>query len=201
MDLVAALALVAISVVALAVFGIGVIVRLSRLLFAFPGVVVHEFAHATVCRLVGVPVHEVVYFRRGDPPGYVRHGQPGRYRESFAISAAPFLFNTVLAVAAFLALVALVGATESVRTASNEAIVTGVVLAWLGLSIGSHAFPSTGDASTLWTRSRAEWRASPIVLLGVPVVAVIYVVNVLSWLYVDKLYAVGLLLLAFSAGG
>jgi len=53
-----------------------------------------------------------------------------------------------------------------------------------------------GDANVLWTRSRAEWRRSPRVLLGVPIIVVIYVANLLSWLWADVLYAIGLFILA-----
>ena len=189
-----------------AIVGLGTLFWLGSHLFVVPGVVVHEFAHAAACRLVGVRVLEVVYFRFGDPPGYVRHEQPRRYRAAFVVSVAPFLVNTGVAVAAFLGLAALVetggiASVGDVRTASKETLAAGALLAWLGLSVGMHAFPSTGDATQLWTRSRLEWRRSPLVLLGLPVVAVIYVANLLSWLWADALYAIGLLLLAFALVG
>ena len=37
-------------------------------LCTFPGVVVHEWAHAQFCERLGVPVYEVVYFQLRDPP-------------------------------------------------------------------------------------------------------------------------------------
>ncbi|WP_126662401.1 metalloprotease family protein [Haloterrigena salifodinae] len=218
--LVATLAvLVAVTVI---VSVVGSITRVVMRLLAAPGVVVHELAHKQVCHLVGVPVKEVVYFRFGDPPGYVRHAQPGRYRESFAISVAPFLVNTVVSVAAFLGFAALassLGIADALATATADPIASvtalrdglaaassgelalAIALGWLGLAVGVQAFPSTGDANTLWTHSRSEWRRRPVVLLGVPVVVVIYVVNLLSWLWADVLYALGLCLLAFYAVG
>ncbi|QCS41125.1 metalloprotease family protein [Natrinema versiforme] len=165
-------------------------------LFTVPGVVFHEFAHKQACDLVGVPVLEVAYFRVGNPPGYVRHGHPERYRESFVVSVAPFLVNTLAAFAAFLGLAVLLEGIGEIRTASLGTIVAALALGWLGLSVGMHAFPSTGDANTLWNRSRAEWRRSPRVLLGVPFVVVIYVANLLSWLWADLLYAAGLFAVA-----
>ncbi|AGB38192.1 DUF3267 domain-containing protein [Natronococcus occultus] len=190
-------------VVALAIVlrGLGVLLRIAVHLFAFPGVVVHEFAHATACRLVGVRVIEAVYFRFGNPPGYVRHATPDRYRQSVVISVAPFLLNTVAAVAAFVGAVLVVAAAGGVRTAPLEYAIASGVLGWIGLSIGMAAFPSTTDARTLWTRSRREWRRSPVVLLGLPIVALIYVVNVLSWLWAHVLYAVGLFVLALVTVG
>ncbi|ELY45014.1 metalloprotease family protein [Natronorubrum sulfidifaciens] len=201
----------ALAVLALAVIGIGSLCWLALQLLVLPGVVVHEFAHKQACDLVGVPVLEVAYFRFGDPSGYVRHAQPDRYRKSFVISVAPFLVNTVVSLAAFLGVAILVTTVvesplslESLadfRTASSEWVVLTAVLGWLGVAVGMQAFPSTGDANTLWVRSRAEWRRSPVVLLGVPVVFVIYVVNLLSWLWADVVYALALGLLAFYAVG
>ncbi|MEY7848934.1 DUF3267 domain-containing protein [Natrarchaeobius sp. A-rgal3] len=195
-----------VAVVALAIVGIGTIVWFASHVFSIPGVIVHEFAHATACRLVGVRVLEVVYFRFGDPAGYVRHEQPQQYREAFAVSVAPFLVNTLVAFAAFLGVATLVVAgdiasIDDVRTSPGERLAALALLTWLGLSVGTYAFPSTGDANVLWTRSRLEWRRSPLVLLGLPVVAVIYLANLLSWLWADVLYALGLLALAFALLG
>ncbi|MFC4542561.1 metalloprotease family protein [Halosolutus amylolyticus] len=165
-------------------------------LLTFPGVVVHEFAHKKACDYVGVPVLDVAYFRLGSPAGYVQHLEPERYRETFAISVAPFLVNTLVAFALFLGLATAIAANGGDGVEPSAAGTTGLVLFWLGISVGMHSFPSTGDANTLWSRSRAEWRGSPVVLLGIPVVVVIYVVNLLSRLWADLIYAVGLLLLA-----
>jgi len=183
------------------IVGISTLLWLLVRLFTIPGVVVHEFAHKQACELVGVPVLEVVYFRFGDPAGYVRHGQPERYREAFVVSVAPFLVNTVVAFAIFLGLATMISTTGELWTAASETVAIAAVLGWFGLSIGMHAFPSTGDANLLWRRSRAEWRRSPSVLLGVPVVVVIYAANLLSWLWADVLYALGLGVVAFSVVG
>lgn len=193
-------AAIAVAVIALGMVGFNVLSRFAVRLLAIPGVVVHEVAHKQTCDLVGVPVQEVKYVGLGDPPGYVRHGQPERYRTLFAISVAPFVANTAVAFAAFLGLALLVRTTGGI-TASRETLAAGLVLGWLGVAVGAHAFPSTGDARGLWKRSRAEWRRSPIVLLGVPAVVAIYAVNLLSRLWVDVLYAVGLGILAFRIVG
>lgn len=202
----------AIAALATAVVGLTTVLWFGFQLFTVPGVVVHEFAHATACRLVGVRVLEAVYFRFGDPAGYVRHEQPRRYREAFVVSVAPFLVNTVVSLLAFAGLAGLVAtgdvsaigdgsAIDALETVSRETLAAAVALGWIGLSVGMCAFPSTGDANVLWTRSRAEWRRSPAVLLGLPAVAVIYAANVLSWLWADVLYAAGLLVVAFALVG
>ncbi len=163
-------------------------------LVTFPGVVVHELAHKKTCDWFRVPVAEVCYFRIGDPAGYVLHAEPARYRHAMAISVAPFFLNTALAVGAFAALAVLLP-----ESGSLEAIgYTEGLLLWLGLSFGLHAFPSTGDASALWNQTKSRWRSSPSALLGLPVIALIYVVNLLSMFWLDLVYAVALFLLVTS---
>ncbi|MCU4751878.1 metalloprotease family protein [Halobacteria archaeon AArc-curdl1] len=179
---------------------------LSSLLTA-PGVVVHEFAHKTVCDLTGVPVVDVSYFQFGDPAGYVRHQEPSTYRTSFLISVAPFFVNTILALVLFTGFWHLLGTLgplefervllEGVIDAPLEMQAGLVVLAWLGFVIGLQAFPSTGDANTLWTRTRGEWRSAPLVLVGLPFVFLIYLVNLLSWAYLHVFYAAALAVGAF----
>ncbi len=173
-------------------------------LLTAPGVVVHEFAHKKACDLMGVPVVDVSYFRLGTPAGYVQHAEPDRYWQSFVISVAPFLLNTVIAFCLFVGFAAFVlssgspdlGIGLSLALTATETLAVALLFGWLGFSVGVQAFPSTGDAKTLWNRSRSEWRHSPVVLLGVPFVIVIYLANLLSWFFLDVLYAVGLLALA-----
>ncbi|SER26830.1 metalloprotease family protein [Natrinema salaciae] len=195
--------------------GVGHLLSIPFRLAAAPGTVVHEFAHKQACDLVGVPVVEVKYFGLGNPPGYVRHGHPERYRETFVISVAPFLVNTVISFVTFLGLAVVVTTAvdgrspplglpellEVLRSVSITTLALAIGLGWVGLAVGVKAFPSFGDANTLWTRSRAEWRRSPIVLVGIPVVVAIYVVNILSWLWADLLYAVGIGIVAFAVVG
>lgn len=165
-------------------------------LLTFPGVIVHEFAHEKLCNALGVPVLEVAYFRFGNPAGYVLHGEPARYRDAFAISVAPFLINTVLALALFGAVAAAWGRPDGMGLVTDELGVVGWVLLWLGFSVGMHAFPSTVDARSIWNRSTAEWRTAPLTLLGLPFVVVIYAANLLSVLWFDAIYAFGLLVAA-----
>ncbi|WP_254861842.1 metalloprotease family protein [Halovivax gelatinilyticus] len=165
----------------------------------FPGVVAHELAHEKTCDWSGVPVFEVCYFRFGNPAGYVVHAEPAKYRHAVAISLAPFAFNSILAVSAFAGLALLLPEGSSL----SQIGYVEVIVCWLGLSFGMHAFPSSGDASALWGQTKSRWRRSPSALLGVPVIALIYVVNVLSALWLDLFYAIALLLLVlelFSMG-
>lgn len=162
-------------------------------LLTFPGVIVHEFAHKKLCDYYSIPVLETVYFRLGNPAGYVRHAKPKRYRQAFAISVAPFLINTLVALALFTVAAALWGRPETLGLRTDDLGIAGGLVVWLGFSVGMHAFPSTGDAQSIWNRSQVEWRAAPMTLLGLPFVVIIYVANLLSILWFDAIYAFALL--------
>lgn len=162
-------------------------------LLAFPGVILHELAHKHFCDRYGVPVFEVCYFKLGNPAGYVVHDEPRSYRESFAISVAPFLVNTLAALAVFGVVVTFWANPDATGIATEQLGVSGWLLVWIGVSAAMHAFPSTGDAESIWARTQRDWRASPFVLLGLPVVGLIYVANLLSFLWFDVIYAIALL--------
>lgn len=163
-------------------------------LATFPGVIAHELAHKKVCDWFGVPVLEVCYFRLGNPAGYVRHAEPRRYRHATVVTVAPFLLNTLLALGAFSGLALSLPANGSF----GDAGLAEGVLFWLGVSFGMHAFPSTGDAAALWGQTKSRWRASPLTLLGLPVIALIYVVNLLRVFWFDLVYALALFLIVAS---
>lgn len=166
-------------------------------LLTFPGVIVHEWAHEQCCVRFGVPVYEVVYFQFGSPPGYVAHGEPRSFRASFAISGAPFLVNSALAV---LLAVPLPTLQSGASGATVDVGLPTVLLVWLALSVGMHAIPSSGDARSVWNRMWRDWRHSPTVLVAAPLVAVIYVANLLRFVWADVLYGVVLAALGWSLG-
>lgn len=155
-------------------------------ILTFPGVIVHEFAHKSACQHVGVPVYEVCYFRFGNPAGYVKHGAVQRYGQAFLIDVAPLIVNSLLA---FIIFIFAVNIPESYMQFG---------LYWLGISIAMHSFPSSGDADNLWKYSKRAWRVTPWALTGFPVVILIKVANILSFIWFDLLYAIGLLVLAGS---
>lgn len=166
-------------------------------LLTFPGVVVHEFAHKSCCDWRGVPTGEVVYFQLGNPAGYVQHAEPRRFRDASVISVAPFVVNSGLAVAAFVALMVLFLSESGVFAGTAGAY----LLIWFGFSVGMHAFPSNGDAKNLWVRTRKDWRDAPAVLLSLPVVILVYLANLLSFLWFDAIYTLGLYVLVAVALG
>lgn len=158
-------------------------------LLTFPGVILHEYAHYKMCVWRGIPVKEVVLFQFGTPAGYVRHERPNCYADALAIAGAPFLINSALAVL----LGVLLGLLLTATGGSGGVAAAGV--GWLGISTGMHAIPSSGDAAYLWALATEHRRTSVLGMLGFPIAALIYVANLLSFLWFDVIYAAALVLL------
>ncbi|HEY3272879.1 MAG TPA: DUF3267 domain-containing protein [Methanocella sp.] len=152
----------------------------------FPGVILHEWSHKFFCDRAGIPVYEVKYFRFGNPAGYVRHGEVTRYRDAFLITIAPFIVNTLCAIAMFIV------------PALNVDATLKIPFIWLGLSFAIHAFPSDGDAGSLWAHSKRMWRKNPVALIGFPLVIIIMLVNLLRFFWIDLIYGVVLLGVTFG---
>jgi hypothetical protein len=67
---------------------------------------------------------------------------------------------------------------------------------WLGLSIGMHAFPSTGDLSNLYEMAPEEAkRWNPLAIISLPLIVILYVLNFARVIWADLGYgiAVGIL--------
>ena len=68
-----------------------------------------------------------------------------------------------------------------------------VLLLWLGISIGMHAFPSTVDANNIWMLAKAEARKRNILaILSFPIVILIYIANALKFMWFDALFGLGI---------
>ena len=158
-------------------------------LVTFPGVVVHEMGHQFFCRLYRLPVYSVCYFRIGNPAGYVVHEPAQNYGQAFWISVGPLVFNTLLTVViGFPAAMSfyLPGAEQPLHW----------VLGWLAISIGMHAFPSSGDAKNLWRESKEALKKGNVAaVVGFPMVIAIGIANVLSVVWFDAFYAAGVMFL------
>ncbi len=147
-------------------------------ILTFPGVVVHEMAHAQFCRLFGVRVHQVCYFRLGRRAGYVIHDMPTTATQHILIGIGPFIFNTLLGMIA-----AVPFAMPDLRWTA-----VGVFSLWLGMSIAMHAFPSTGDAASIW---RGLWSPGISIfgrLISIPLVLLIYLGALGSVFWLDLIY-------------
>lgn len=155
-------------------------------LFTCPGIVVHELAHQLFCRLYKVPVFEVVYFQFGkNPAGYVLHERVNNKWHGMMISVGPFIINTILG-----ALIAL-PASLPVFTFHDPGPLD-ILLIYLGVSIAMHAFPSTGDANSIWQSMKEEDTPMLVKIIGYPVVGLIYLGSLGSFFWLDLAYGIGI---------
>lgn len=157
-------------------------------IITFPGVIVHEFAHMLFCKMRGVAVLDVCFFRIGNPCGYVLHEETNDFTTTFLIAVGPFIINSLLC------MIICFPAVFPLRIFGVEDK-TSYVLLWLGISIGMHAFPSTGDASSLYYQAKkAAAISNPLAIISFPLVVIIYIANILRFLWFDYIYglAIGL---------
>lgn len=150
-------------------------------LLTFPGIIAHEIGHKFFCKKFKVKIHKVCYFRFGNPAGYVIHDDPQNFKQSFFIDIGPFIVNNVFAIIAFVLTSLLMNSLES----------AGLFFGWLGVSFAMNSFPSKGDAKALWaaTRKHSE-RDGFLKVVGYPFAIIIYVANLLSFIWFDLIWAV-----------
>ncbi|HOX61207.1 MAG TPA: metalloprotease family protein [Candidatus Magasanikbacteria bacterium] len=157
-------------------------------LLTFPGVIIHEWAHKKFCDWTGVTVHKVVYFRFGNPAGYVMHEKPEKYKQIFWISIGPLIINSVLAI--FLGYFAILTQPESLLY---------YLIFWVAISSGMHAFPSDHDAKNIFNESKNLLKngGSNLHYLAYPFYSLIWIANKLRFIWFDLWYAIALV----SLGG
>ncbi|MCL5960941.1 MAG: metalloprotease family protein [Chloroflexi bacterium] len=168
----------------------GMVLSWTFALFAMPGIVLHELAHLIFCWLFGARVHKVVFFRMGNPAGYVVHTVPARFSGHFAIVMGPFVVNSLVAFAIFRT-VSYGGLSLTADNLTNLGVAAiPIVALWWGMAIGLHAFPSNGDAKSLWQGANARLRkGNLLVAAAYPFVALIYAANFMRSAHVDFAYA------------
>jgi hypothetical protein len=155
-------------------------------LLTFPGVIVHEAAHMLFCRLRGVAVFDVCFFRLANPCGYVSHERVSNFNSVFLVSVGPFVVNSLLCILFCLP------ASVPMKLFGRADLVSYFFI-WLGVSIGMHAFPSTGDAKNVWRAAgRAARQGNVLAMLSFPLVVVIYAANVARFFWIDYAYGVAL---------
>ena len=165
--------------------------RLIVSLLTFPGVMLHEYAHAWACRRLGIRVLKVCYLRLGNPLGYVLHEQPASAVQHILVAVAPFFVSTATALAVSL-LASLCAASPAAAEFRDLVALSG---AWLGFSLALHAFPSNGDGDALWQDVASPGMGLCAKLLLAPVVGLIRLgqAGAVVWLHV--LFAVAVVAL------
>lgn len=144
-----------------------------RIAIVAPGVMLHELAHHLFCVLTGVKVHKVVYFRRGNPAGFVIHEEPEFYRQILAVAAGPVILNSTASV-----VLLNLGLRQAARADDALGFCAAALMMWLGVSAALQAVPSRADATNLFRSSNYHLlRGNPVALFGYPVALVIYVIQ------------------------
>ena len=178
-------------IVKLKIFLFLINMRLNRILIiaTFPGVIVHEWAHKTMCDLFNIKVYKVSYLSlKGNINGYVLHDEPQKYYQAFWISIGPLFLNSLLAIIfTFIAL-----------NFYSDNLLISSILFWIAFSIGLHAFPSSTDANNLLSFSKKclkRWY-NPLNLLHLltfPLVFLFWIMNKLKYFGIDIVYAIFLI--------
>lgn len=155
-------------------------------IITFPGVIVHEFAHYLFCKIYRVAVFEVCFIRAGNPAGYVIHEPPRFAWQQVMIGIGPFFVNTILG-----ALIGFPAAFAVYEFGSTNPM--HYLMLYLGITIAMHAFPSTGDASTIWNALWGEKSIAsvPLKILATPLVGLIYAGAFASIIWLDLAYGFG----------
>jgi len=165
--------------------------RLNKILatLTFPGIIVHEWAHKTMCNLFNIRVYKVNYLSlRGNVNGYVLHDNPENYFQAFLISTGPLFLNSLMTI--IFTLIAI--------NFYSENTFVFLLLLWISFSIGLHSFPSNGDADSLLSYSKSclkKWY-NPLNLLHLltfPIALFIFIVNKLKYIGVDLVYTIFLI--------
>ena len=158
-------------------------------LITFPGVIIHEWAHKKFCEWLSVPVHKVVYFRFGNPAGYVLHEPSQIYKQTFWISVGPLIVNSIGA---------LVFSSIASQTISGSGL--WYFSLWIAFSSGMHSFPSDSDMQHIMQASKISIKqgCSFLHYLAFPFVWLIWIANKLRFFWFDAIYAA--ILIAIGGG-
>ncbi|RYJ45505.1 metalloprotease family protein [Flavobacterium beibuense] len=152
----------------------------------FPGVIVHEFAHMFFCKLRKVAVFDACYFQVGNPAGYVVHESTSNFYTTFLISMGPFFINTLLCLLICLPAYMPIKFFDLAHPLSY-------FLIWLGVSIGMHAVPSNQDANNVYDQAKHEIKKlNLLAILSFPLIGLIYVFNVLRFVWADLFYGIAI---------
>lgn len=153
----------------------------------FPGVIVHEIAHRFFCDIAKVPVYSICYFRFGNPSGYVTHGEVKGIKNAFLISIGPLIINSLLCMILTLPLTfpMFILNAESMNPALG-------ILAWIGFSIGMHAFPSNQDMKNFVHEVRTTKKKGILYLIALPSALLVKIANILRIVWFDLFYAIGI---------
>ena len=148
----------------------------------FPGVVTHELAHQLFCNYFKIPVHEICYFRLGNPAGYVIHERVDNPLHQILIAAGPFFLNSIFG--------AIISFPSALRDGLGGTSILNLVLMWFGISIAMHAIPSVDDAKSMWKAVSGKNSSFLVKITVAPVVGLIFLFSIGSVFWLDLVYGI-----------
>ncbi len=159
-------------------------------LATFPGVIVHEIAHRFFADIAKVPVFKICYFRVGNPAGYVIHQPAKTLKQSFLISIGPLIVNTALC-----ALITFTAVFPLIYLEAEEYSGIFLLLAWIGYSIGMHAFPSNEDMNNFLAEIKKSQQKGALLFAAKLFALLLQLANALRFFWFDLIYAFGISML------
>jgi len=121
-------------------------------LLLFPGMLLHEIAHALACLLLGVRITKAKLWGLGGAS--ITHQRTTGWR-NFAVALAPFFVNSSVAVTSFY--VGHIGLEKTVFIGSR--LLPILLFYWLGISFAYFAFPSEADLRSGWGELWGHYRS------------------------------------------
>jgi hypothetical protein len=157
----------------------------------FPGVAIHEWAHKIFCKISGLRVMKTVYFRFGNPSGYVLHEAPHNYLQSFFVATGPIIFNSLVSV----------GLPYSIKFI-NAGSYWRIVFLWLAFSAAAHAFPSSEDLKGASSDGLTNLKSgnSLLPLIGFPIIGLMWLAGRFGLIF-RIVYALLLVVLGLAWSG
>ncbi len=78
----------------------------------------------------------------------------------------------------------------------------GLGILWLSISFGMHAFPYKNDAEQFWSLGKNAIKSKKALgVIGFPLAAIIYVINVLRFFWIDAIYAIFIIWISWYSFG
>ncbi len=149
--------------------------------YTFPGIIMHEWSHKTMCKIFGIPVIKTAYatFDK-ERMGYVVHAEPKTYISTLMISIGPLLINS--AVSFFM--------IQTLKHVTPSSLMFYILL-WIAFSIGVHAIPSDKDIENIFSATKHPKGVFGFILgfVLLPFVGIVFCADKMKKYWFDILYA------------
>ncbi|WCO00711.1 hypothetical protein [Psychroserpens ponticola] len=163
---------------------IGLLIRM----LTFPGVMLDALINKKTCQFLNIELYQVNYFSIAGEELPVIHEIPKEYSKTFGIAIYPFVIMSMIAIAVFYIGNYLFPSIE-------------FIFIWLGISVAAHSFPNTVMGDLLWKSSISEIKGGNyLAIIGIPLVAIIYLARMLHFFWLDIIYGVILYILIIRDG-